>query len=97
MSDVWENMTENTEKGNRVTQRSLSTVSDRLVWDSDRGSSLSFDICFPALGHAAAVNCGSTWSGTHFEVIRQEELGGSQEVEYVAEHVPVPIDEVVLL
>lgn len=92
-------MTENTEKGNRVTQRSLSTVSDRLVWDSDRGSSLSFDICFPALGHAAAaaVNCGSTWSGTHFEVIRQEELGGSQEVEYVAEHVPVPIDEVVLL
>lgn len=46
---------------------------------------------------AAAVNCGSTCSGTHFEVIGEEELGGSQEVEDEPKHVAVPIDEVVLL
>ena len=34
---------------------------------------------------------------THFEVIRDEEFGGPEEVEYVAEHGAVPIDEVVLL
>ena len=36
-------------------------------------------------------------SDTHFEVVWDEELGSSEEVEDVAEHVSVPVNEVVLL
>lgn len=45
--------------------------------------------------------CGCTWSklqtNTHFEVIGDEKFRSSEKVKYVAEHVAVPINEVVLL
>ena len=37
------------------------------------------------------------WTSTHFEVVRDEELGRPEEVEDVAEHVSIPVNEVVLL
>lgn len=37
------------------------------------------------------------WTSTHFEVVWDEELGRPEEVEDVAEHVSIPVNEVVLL
>lgn len=37
------------------------------------------------------------WTPTHFEVFWDEELGRPEEVEDVAEHVSIPVNEVVLL
>lgn len=39
----------------------------------------------------------SRWTSTHFEVVWNEELGRPEEVENVAEHVSIPVNEVVLL
>ena len=37
------------------------------------------------------------WTCTHFEVVWDEELGRPEEVKDVAEHVSIPVNEVVLL